>query len=276
MDLCNGLEAAEGGATEESFGDKNARSAVETGTRMCRGADVEEAVDRGAVRRQAGERTPQEKLAWGAGAGIGVAVDQIDVGLLKIGGRDDDAFADGGGEIGNLTLELVKDSVGEAFAKRFGPLASAGLEFTRGITGGLARQLLKLEPEYPLPFRAAGRIDGDGLAHDDGGIGREKAALGFVHGARNAVKAIANVDDGGSRKTRISAGPARQLRKREMDLHVRTAIAITLGVGRNPSRDGAGVEELQIELLRGDVADDGAARRDKSIFHTNTGCTACG
>lgn len=235
-----------------------------TGVRGC--AYVVQTGDGRAMAGQAGKRTPEEKLAGIARTGVGVASNQIDIRVRQVSRRNYNPLSHGRCEIGNLALQLLNDAVGVMFAKRFGPPAIGGVDNPSGITRRMAGKFLKLQPEYPGAFGTTRRIDCDGLAEHYCGISGKESSFGFIDGARNSVKTVANVQDGRAVQARVVIFPAGRFGESDVDLHVSTAETESFCIFGDPSWHVAGIQQREIELIGRDIANNGAARFDYFSF----------
>ena len=103
--------------------------------------DVIEPGDRSVMRRKTRKRPPNQKLTGSTGTCVRITTHQIDVGLFQIRWRDHDALSHGRNHIRYLLFQLSDDTIGKLFAKRFRPLASGRVQFTRGIANRLAGKL---------------------------------------------------------------------------------------------------------------------------------------
>src|SRR5262249_60488600 len=161
---------------------------AQAGARMGAGPDVVNAPDRRAVARKRRARPPEQVLVERAGAGVDVAADEVHVGALDVGRREDDALQESGLEIGYVARDSGLDAAGVSLLELVRPGAVARVDLARGVACGPTGQLLKLDPEDALALGRARRIDRKRLADDDSRLCGKQPALRLVHRARHAVE----------------------------------------------------------------------------------------
>src|SRR5207248_8646016 len=116
------------------------------------------------------------------------------------------------------------DAVCIPLAQLPGPRAVADIELARGVALHMPRELLQLDPEDALAFGCARRIDRQRLTCDDGRLGRQESALGFVDCTRYSIEPGRQMHDRRLAEPLVAFPPWR-LREREVNLHLRAAVA---------------------------------------------------
>src|SRR5438876_69161 len=109
---------------------------------MRAGADLPETLDRRGVAGARRERTPEEVLVERERAGVRVAMVEVDVRGLQVGGREDDALADRRLEVRHVARDPRLDPVGVTLAQLLGPGSIAGVELPGRIAPHVPVQLL--------------------------------------------------------------------------------------------------------------------------------------
>ena len=123
-----------------------------------------------------------------------------------------------------MSRQARLDPVCVVLTPRIRPLAAAEIRPTAGVALDPPRQLLELDPEESAAVGRAGRIERKRLADDDRALVRQQPALCLVHGPRDSVEAGRDVDDRRPREPLVTV-PARRLRERVVDRHLRAPVA---------------------------------------------------
>src|SRR5215203_6249722 len=100
---------------------------------MRAGPDVPDPRDRRPVARLRAERPPEEVLVEGEGAAVGVALAEVDVRCLQIGGRERGAGEDRRLQVRDVAGEARLDPLGVALAELLCPFARADVKLARGV-----------------------------------------------------------------------------------------------------------------------------------------------
>ena len=215
---------------------------------MCARADLPEVLHRCGVPWARRERPPEQVLVERQRAGVRVAVVQIHVGGLQVGGRERDPLANRRLQVRHMVRDPSLDPVGVALAELLRPAAVAGIELAGAVALHDPGQLLQLDPKQPGSFGRAAGIHRQRLADHDGRLRREQAALGLVDGARDSVETGCEVDDCGPAESLVPL-PLRRLGQGVVDLHLRPAVA------EAPAQIPVAVEQPSVELSRRHVGD---------------------
>src|SRR5439155_6806285 len=204
--------------------DDRPRARAEAGARPGARPDLPQPLDRRRMAGTAPERTPEEVMAERERAAVRVAVPEVDVGPLQVVRTERDPLQDRRLEVGTMSRQARLDPVRVVLTPRIRPLAAAEIRPTAGVALDPPRQFLELDPEEAAPVRRAGGIERERLADDDRPLVRQQPALCLVHGPRDPVEAGRDVDDRRPREALVTV-PARRLRARVVDLHLRAAVA---------------------------------------------------
>ena len=154
--------------------------------------------------------------------------------------------------------EAGHDPIRVALAQLGRPRAVARVELARGVALHPPRQLLQLDPEHRAPLGRARAVHRRRLPDDHRRLGRQEPALGLVDRARDAVEARCEVDQRGPAEPLVPL-PARRIREREVDLHLRAPVAVAARRPRNARRRI--VEQPLVELRGRHIRKHGALRR---------------
>ena len=117
--------------------------------------------------------------------------------------------------------------------------------------------------------RRPARVDGRGLADNDGRLGGQQPALGFVHRTRHTVEARREVKERRPAEA-VVAVPARRFGERVVDLHLRPPEA-KAACGQSDRGGKRHIpQQSAVQLRRQDVADDRPCGELVSVHGSNT------